>query len=83
MKRVISVLMFVILLFGFQGSACSGMLYDWEMLDNISVALEENLEDGSVLGLGVVYPERPYKGVDNEVIPAPIMVVEMKQFFIL
>ena len=51
-------------------------------LEEVKADLEENIEDGSVIGLGVMYPVRPYKGVDNDIYAVPIASLEYKRFFI-
>jgi outer membrane protein len=51
-------------------------------LEEVKADLEENMEEGSVIGLGVMYPIRPYKGVDNDIYAAPIASLEYKRFFI-
>jgi outer membrane protein len=51
-------------------------------LEAVSQDLKENIEEGSVLGLGVLYLERPYKGRDNDVYPCPIISLKYKRFFI-
>jgi outer membrane protein len=44
--------------------------------------LEENLDDGSLLGAGAMILESPYKGVDDGVYPVPVLIFETKRFFV-
>ena len=53
-----------------------------ELIDIIVDNLEENLDDGSLLGVGVMIAESPYKGVDDDVYPVPVLVFEARQFFV-
>lgn len=48
----------------------------------IGCNLEEHLDDGSVLGLGAKMVENPYKGVDNDVYPVPVLIFESGRFFV-
>jgi outer membrane protein len=40
------------------------------------------IEDGSLMGAGAMMIESPYKGVDDDVYPVPVLIFESKQFFI-
>lgn len=53
-----------------------------EWLDNTVATLEDNLDEGSVAGLGVMYSSSPYKGIDDTVLPVPIIQASYKGFFI-
>ncbi len=44
--------------------------------------LEENLDDGSLLGAGAMMIESPYRGVDDDVYPVPVLIFESKRFFV-
>ncbi|HOW43476.1 MAG TPA: MipA/OmpV family protein [Candidatus Omnitrophota bacterium] len=44
--------------------------------------LEEKLDDGSLLGAGVMMIESPYKGVDDDVYPVPVLIFESQRFFV-
>jgi len=56
--------------------------YAVDFVDNIIDDIEYHMKDGVVLGVGVVYPQRPYKGYDNDVSVVPIIIMEYKRFFI-
>ncbi len=57
-----------------------GFAIEW--LDNTVANLEENLDEGSVAGLGVLYSASPYKDYDDTVLPVPIIQASYKGFFI-
>ena len=44
--------------------------------------LEERLEEGSLLGAGAMLLESPYKGVDDDIYPVPVLIFESKRFFV-
>lgn len=54
----------------------------FEWLDNTVATLEDNLDEGSIAGLGVLYSTSPYKGIDDNVFPVPIIRASYKGFFI-
>ena len=56
--------------------------FGFELVEDIILDLEENLEEGSVIGLGILFPERAYKGMDSDVYVVPIIDLEYKSFFI-
>jgi len=56
--------------------------YSLEWLDNSVQKMEENLDKGSVMGVGVLYLERPYIGVDNDTYVVPLVKAEYKRLFI-
>jgi outer membrane protein len=56
--------------------------FAFEALKNIKDTLEESLEEGSVIGMGALYQQRPYKKVDSDIYPVPIISLEYKRFFI-
>lgn len=41
----------------------------------------ELLDNGSLAGLGVLIGESPYRGVDDQVYPVPVLILEARQFF--
>lgn len=53
-----------------------------EWLDNTVATLEDNLDEGSIAGLGVLYSTSPYKGIDDNVFPVPIIRASYRGFFI-
>ena len=82
MKKVIALAVVVVLSVGSQGIAYSAEgMYPWRVVNNTVTTLDKNLEDGSMIGLGVSYPERPYKGMDNDAVVMPLVIAEYKQFF--
>ncbi|MFA5100795.1 MAG: hypothetical protein WC547_07935, partial [Candidatus Omnitrophota bacterium] len=36
--------------------------------------LEDHLDDGSLLGAGAMLLESPYKGVDEDIYPVPVLI---------
>jgi MipA family protein len=42
----------------------------------------ELIEDGSLMGAGVMILESPYKGVDDGVYPVPVLIFETRRFFV-
>lgn len=50
--------------------------------EEVKADLEKNVEAGSVIGLGIMYPVRPYKSIDNDIYVVPVAVLEYKQFFV-
>ncbi|HLF17929.1 MAG TPA: MipA/OmpV family protein [Candidatus Omnitrophota bacterium] len=44
--------------------------------------LKENLEEGSAIGLGVLYSSQPYTDVDADVFPVPLLNVKYKRFYV-
>jgi MipA family protein len=42
----------------------------------------ELIDKGSLMGAGAMMIESPYKGVDDEIYPVPVLIFESKQFFI-
>jgi MipA family protein len=42
----------------------------------------ELIEEGSLMGLGAMVLESPYRGVDDAVYPVPVLVFESRQFFV-
>lgn len=72
--------MLIVILFMF--FACFQLKGYSSNLEEIKADLKENIEKGSVLGIGVMYPERPYKGIDEDVYVVPIGQLEYKRFFI-
>lgn len=73
---------FVCVLVSMFALAVPAIGWGMELINDIAHSLEENLDDGSVLGLGAMIVESPYKGVDDDVYPVPVLVFESKQFFV-
>lgn len=42
----------------------------------------ELIDPGSYMGAGAMIIESPYKGVDNDVYPVPVLIFESKRFFV-
>jgi len=42
----------------------------------------ELIDPGSVLGAGAMLLESPYKGVDEDIYPVPVLIFESKRFFV-
>ncbi len=61
---------------------CSSNGFALQWLDDTVATLEENLDEGSVAGVGVLYRLSPYKGYDDAVLPVPIISAGYKGFFI-
>lgn len=54
----------------------------WSLIDDIWFHLQEEIENDSVFGAGVLYVQKPLRDVDDEFYPAPLIVAEYNRFFI-
>jgi MipA family protein len=43
---------------------------------------EELIDKGSLIGAGAMIMESPYKGVDDDIYPVPVLIFESKRFFV-
>lgn len=79
MKKAVIIGVVVSVLLGFQQ-----LSYGFEFFNRTIEVINKplNLETGSVLGVGVVYAQQPYVGVDNTIMPVPIIIAKHKRFFV-
>jgi len=54
----------------------------FEMLENFFNKLDLGYEEGAIIGMGVGVVSKPYIDVDAQVIPAPMINLQYKRFFI-
>ena len=77
MRKSILILTLCLLVTAWQTPAFSWNVYE-DLLDKI----DEKVDDGSVLGGGVLVTQSPYEGIDDSIYAVPIISMETKQFFI-
>lgn len=78
MKRAAYVVLLTVLFMFPMSLTC----YGWSLIDDIWFHLQEEVENGSVVGAGGMYVQSPLRDVDDEIYPVPLIVAEYNKFFI-